>query len=99
MILPRVTVVSARSTTIGSAPLRGKAKATGSVPNNAFFPPQAGIAAGELVKATPTMPACDTFSRWMPSTPTCALLRMPAKPMPFLRARWIASSIAQAADS
>ena len=33
----------------------------------------------------------------MPSTPTCALLVMPAKPMPLRRARWITSSIAQRA--
>ena len=42
---------------------RGKANATGVVPNSAFFPPQGGIAAGELVKAMPTMPATATGSR------------------------------------
>ncbi len=99
MILPRTTVVSARSITSGSPFFRGNAKATGSVPNRAFLPPQAGIAAGELVNATPTMPAAATGSRWMPSTPTCELLVMPAKPMPLRRARWITSSIAQALDS
>ena len=35
---------------------RGNAAATGLVPNSGFLPPQGGIAAGELVKAKPTMP-------------------------------------------
>src|SRR5262245_15378443 len=63
MILPRTTVVIARSITIGCLPLRGNAAATGLVPNSAFLPPQGGIAAGELVKAKPTRPAAATGSR------------------------------------
>ena len=58
MMRPRTTVVRARSMTSGSLPLRGNTAATGLVPNSAFLPPQAGIAAGELVKAKPTSPAC-----------------------------------------
>ncbi len=63
MIFPRTTSVSARSTTTGSAPRRGKIAATGLVPKNAFLPPQALIAAGELVNASPTSPACATGAR------------------------------------
>src|SRR6185503_17237314 len=99
MMRPRTTVVRARSITIGGFPLLGKTAATGLVPKRAFLPPHAGIAAGELVKAKPAMPASATGRRWMPSTPTCALLRMPAKPMPLRRARWIASSIAHCAET
>src|SRR6185295_16632639 len=73
MMRPRTTVVSARSITSGSPFSRGKTAAIGSVPKSGFLPPQGGIAAGELVKAKPTRPACATRSRWMPSTPTCAL--------------------------
>src|SRR5688500_13685013 len=60
MMRPRTTVVMARSMTSGSLPLRGNTAATGLVPNSAFLPPHAGIAAGELVKAKPTIPACAT---------------------------------------
>jgi SAM-dependent methyltransferase len=51
------------------------------------------------VKAKPTMPASATGPRWMPSTPTCALLVMPAKAMPLRRARWIASSTAHCTET
>src|SRR5262245_54910674 len=63
MILPRTTVVSARSITIGSASFLGNAAATGLVPKSAFFPPQAGMAAGELVNAKPTSRASATGRR------------------------------------
>jgi hypothetical protein len=96
---PRTTVVSARSITIGSPFSRGNTAAIGSVPKSGLLPPQGGIAAGELVKAKPTRPASATGSRWMPSTPTCALFRMPLKPMPFRRARWMTSSTAHCTDT
>ena len=63
MILPRTTVVSARSITIGFCLSRGNTAATGLVPKSAFFPPQGGIAAGELVNAKPASRAWATGSR------------------------------------
>ncbi len=63
MIFPRTTSVRERSTTMGSAPLRGKTAAMGFVPKNAFLPPQALIADGELVKASPMRPARATGAR------------------------------------
>ena len=63
MMRPRTTVVSARSMTIGAAPRRGNAAATGLVPKRGFRPPQGGIAAGEFVNAKPTRPACATGRR------------------------------------
>ena len=63
MILPRATAESDRSIMRGAAPRRGNAAATGLVPNSARVPPQAGIAAGELPKPSPTRPASAIASR------------------------------------
>ena len=69
MILPRVTSVSDKSTTIGSAFLRGITAAIGLVPKNARLPPHALIADGELVNAMPTMPASAMGVRCQASAP------------------------------
>ncbi|MOA38373.1 hypothetical protein D3C78_1600500 [compost metagenome] len=64
MSLPRATSDSDRSMLIGWAPLRGKIAAMGLVPKMGRLPPAAGMAAGELLQAMPTMPAAATASRW-----------------------------------
>ncbi len=61
--LPRATSDSDRSISSGSALWRGKTAAIGSVPKIGCFPPAAGIAAGELEKPSPTMPAAATGRR------------------------------------
>jgi hypothetical protein len=63
MMRPRATAESDRSMVSGGAPRRGNAAAIGLVPKSARLPPHAGIAAGELPIARPTIPAAATGSR------------------------------------
>jgi hypothetical protein len=53
----------------GGASLRGKTAAIGLVPNSAREPFHAGIAAGELLNASPTMPCSATPIKWYAATP------------------------------
>ena len=62
--LPRATSDKDRSTLTGGWPVRGKIAAIGLVPKIARLPPAAGMAAGELPQAMPTMPAPATGSKW-----------------------------------
>ena len=93
--LPRATSLKDRSIINASAERRGNIAATGLVPNTACRPPAAGMAAGELANARPTMPAAATGRRWSTSTPQWWLLVIPAKHTPWLRAVAIASVIAR----
>jgi hypothetical protein len=63
MTFPRATSERLRSISNGSALRRGNAAATGLVPKIGCLPPAAGIAAGELAKPRPTMPAAATGRR------------------------------------
>jgi hypothetical protein len=56
MILPRATWDSDRSIISGSPSRRGNMAAMGLVPNSGALPPHGAMAAGELPKASPTMP-------------------------------------------
>ena len=67
--LPRATSESERSIVIGGPSRRGKTAAIGLVPKIGVRPPAAGIAAGELPIAMPTMPAAATASRCSAATP------------------------------
>ena len=101
--LPRATSLKLKSIINGShapaaAPgicLRGNTAATGLVPKIACLPPAAGMAAGELAKPKPTMPAAATARRWSTTTPQWWLCTTPAKATPFCRAASIASAIAR----
>ena len=61
--LPRATSLRLRSIISASASRRGNTAATGLVPKIGCLPPAAGIAAGELAKPRPTMPAAATGRR------------------------------------
>jgi hypothetical protein len=61
--LPRATSLRLRSIISGSCPRRGNTAATGLVPKIGWRPPAAGIAAGELAKPRPTMPAAAAARR------------------------------------
>ena len=63
MTLPRATSLRLRSIINGSPVRRGNTAATGLVPKIGCLPPAAGIAAGELASAMPTMPASATARR------------------------------------
>jgi hypothetical protein len=67
--LPRATSDRLRSISSGSPARRGNAAATGLVPKIGCRPPAAGMAAGELAKPRPTMPAAAAGRRWSTMTP------------------------------
>jgi hypothetical protein len=67
--LPRATSESDRSIVSGNPARRGNTAAIGLVPNSARLPPAAGIAAGELPKARPTIAASATGARCHAATP------------------------------
>jgi hypothetical protein len=85
-----------RSIIKGSVLRRGNTAATGLVPKMACRPPAAGIAAGELAKPRPTMPAAATGRRWSTTTPQWWLATTPAKATPCVRAAATASATASA---
>ena len=92
--LPRATSDRLRSIINGPAARRGKMAATGLVPKIGCRPPAAGMAAGELAKPRPTMPACATGRRWSTTTPQWWLRITPAKTTPCSRAAAMASRTA-----
>ena len=63
MTFPRATSESDRSMASGAPARRGNTAAMGLVPKSGRLPPAAGIAAGELPNASPTMPALATGIR------------------------------------
>ena len=63
MTLPRATCDSDKSMISGAASRRGKIAAIGLVPKTGCVPPAAGIAAGELPNASPTILAAATGAR------------------------------------
>jgi hypothetical protein len=69
MILPRATLLTDRSITMGSAPGTGAAKAIGLVPNSACAPPQGAIAPGVLTSIIATSPWRASSSTNSPVTP------------------------------
>ena len=93
--LPRATSLRLRSTISGSAPRRGNTAATGLVPKIGCLPPAAGMAAGELAKPSPTMPAAATARRWSTTTPQWWLRTTPAIATPCCSAAAIASATAR----
>ncbi len=95
MSLPRATSLRLRSIINGSAFRRGNTAATGLVPKMGCLPPAAGMAAGELAKPRPTMPAAATARRWSTTTPQWWLRLTPAKAMPCVRAVATASATAR----
>ncbi|KAG1306488.1 hypothetical protein G6F62_015394 [Rhizopus arrhizus] len=62
--LPRATCDSDRSITKRAPLRRGKTAAIGLGPKSGRLPPQAGMAAGELLSASATSPASAKASRW-----------------------------------
>ena len=81
-MLPRATLDSDRSTTIGARPGKGQAKAIGLVPNNACAPPQGAIAAGVLAKRSATSPASARRSTGWPAAPQWCERRIGATATP-----------------
>ncbi len=69
MSLPRATSDSDRSIVTAGPLRRGNVAAIGFVPKSARLPPAAGIAAGELPMAKPTIAAAATGARWSAATP------------------------------
>ena len=93
--LPRAASLKDRSIIKGEALRRGKTAATGLVPKMGCLPPAAGMAAGELAKPRPTMPASATARRWSTTTPQWWLRTTPATATPCSRAVRMASRMAR----
>ena len=85
--LPRATTESDRSITTGGSPWRGKMAAIGLVPKIGRRPSQAGIAAGELLKASATRFAAAAGRRWYETAPQWWLFVTEAQATPNSRAR------------
>ncbi len=85
-MLPRATFDRERSTTTGSRPGRGQAKAMGLVPNTARLPFQGAMAAGVLAKSRATRPRLARSSTNSPAAPQWCERRIAAAARPLSRA-------------